>query len=80
MSDKFPDLIDPLLFAERRSALSGELKIAVLERLSDSVVDRGGSVSPWSSDRARRAMVLARRADRRTGQPPVSLRLLLRPR
>lgn len=45
MSDKFPDLIDPLLFAERRSALSGELKIAVLERLSDSVVDRGGSVS-----------------------------------
>jgi uncharacterized protein len=45
MSDKFPDLIDPLLFAERRSALSGELKIATLERLSDSVIDHGGNVS-----------------------------------
>ncbi|CAD6878522.1 FIG01269488: protein, clustered with ribosomal protein L32p [Methylomonas albis] len=45
MSDKFPDLIDPVLFAERRSAVSGELKIATLERLSDSVIDHDGSVN-----------------------------------
>ncbi|AMK78138.1 MULTISPECIES: YceD family protein [Methylomonas] len=45
MSDKFPDHIDPLLFAERRGALSGDIKIAALERLSGSVLDHGGSVS-----------------------------------
>lgn len=45
MSDKLPDHIDPLLFAERRSALSGALNIATLERLSGSVLDRGGNVS-----------------------------------
>ena len=44
MTDKFPDLIDPLLFAERRSALSGALPIAVFERLSDSVIDPDGNV------------------------------------
>jgi uncharacterized protein len=44
MSDKFPDLIDPLVFAERRSVFSGPLEIAGFERLSDSVVDRNGHV------------------------------------
>ncbi|MCQ8180614.1 YceD family protein [Methylomonas sp. SURF-1] len=44
MSDKFPDHIDPLLFAERRSVLAGELNIATLERLADSVVDRSGTL------------------------------------
>jgi uncharacterized protein len=38
MSDKLPDLIDPLLFAERRSILAGALKIAALERLSAMVL------------------------------------------
>lgn len=44
MSDKFPNHIDPLLFADRRSELTGEIKIAALERLSDSVIDHGGSI------------------------------------
>ncbi|MDD2760235.1 MAG: YceD family protein [Methylomonas sp.] len=38
MSDKLPNLIDPLLFAERRSILEGTLKVAVFERLSDLVL------------------------------------------
>ena len=38
MSDKIPDLIDPMLFAERRSVLSGVIKIAALKRLADFVV------------------------------------------
>ncbi|MGY6274729.1 YceD family protein [Methylomonas sp. MgM2] len=41
MSDKLPDLIDPLLLAERRSILSGAIKISVLERLSDLVLADG---------------------------------------
>jgi uncharacterized protein len=45
MSDKFPDLIDPLLFAERRGALSGDIKIAQFERLADSVIDDGAAVN-----------------------------------
>ena len=44
MSDKLPDLIDPLLFADRRSILVGTLEIAALERLSDLVVATGGEI------------------------------------
>jgi uncharacterized protein len=44
MSDKFPDHIDPLISAERRSVFSGRLEIVTLERLSDSVVDQSGAV------------------------------------
>ena len=44
MSDKLPDLIDPLLFAERRSILAGAIKIAALERLSGMVVTNDGDV------------------------------------
>ncbi|MCQ8105172.1 YceD family protein [Methylomonas sp. SURF-2] len=39
MSDKLPNLIDPLLFAERRSILAGSLKISTLERLSGMVAN-----------------------------------------
>lgn len=44
MSDKLPDLIDPILFAERRSILAGALKIAAFERLSDLVLANDGDV------------------------------------
>lgn len=44
MSDKLPDFIDPLLFADRRTVLSGALKIAALERLSDVVLVKDGDV------------------------------------
>ena len=44
MSDKLPDLIDPLLLAERRSVLSGAIKIAALERLSDLVAESDGYI------------------------------------
>ena len=45
MSDKLPDLIDPMLFAERRSALSGVIKIAALERLADFVVNSDSDIN-----------------------------------
>ncbi len=38
MSDKLPDLIDPILFADRRSILSGAIKIAAFKRISDLVI------------------------------------------
>jgi len=38
MSDKLPDLIDPLLLAERRAILSGTLKVSAFERLAELVV------------------------------------------
>jgi len=44
MSDKLPDLIDPLLFAERRSVLTGAIKIAAFERLSEMVLAKDGDV------------------------------------
>lgn len=44
MSDKLPDLIDPLLFADRRSILAGVLKISAFERLSGIVADSNGDV------------------------------------
>ena len=44
MSDKLPDLIDPILFAERRSVLSGAIKIAALERLA-AFVDNDGDIN-----------------------------------
>ncbi|MGZ4960181.1 MAG: YceD family protein [Methylomonas sp.] len=44
MSDKLPDLIDPLMLAERRSVLAGALKIAALERLSDLVAQSDGYI------------------------------------
>ncbi len=44
MSDKLPELIDPLMLAERRSVLAGVIKIAALERLSDVVAENEGDV------------------------------------
>ncbi len=44
MSDKLPNLIDPLLFAERRSVLAGAIKLAAFERLSDLVLVADGDV------------------------------------
>jgi len=44
MSDKLPDLIDPLLLAERRSVLSGAIAIAALERLSDLIAESDGTI------------------------------------
>lgn len=39
MSAKLPDLIDPLLLAERRAVLSGTLKAGVFERLAQLVAN-----------------------------------------
>ncbi len=44
MSDKLPERIDPVLFAERRSMLSGAIDIAAFERLSDLVFVNDGVV------------------------------------
>jgi uncharacterized protein len=44
MSDKLPELIDPLMLADRRSVLSGAIKVAALERLSDVVAENDGDV------------------------------------
>lgn len=45
MSEKLPDLIDPLLLAERRAELSGEIKLASLERLSPLLINTEGVVN-----------------------------------
>lgn len=44
MSDKIPDHIDPLVFADRRSVFAGTQKIEAFERLSDSLSDRSGEL------------------------------------
>lgn len=44
MSDKLPELIDPLLLAERRAVISGAIKLAAFERLSDLVANRDSDV------------------------------------
>lgn len=44
MSDKLPDLVDPVLLAERRCTVAGAINIAALERLSDLVTDKTGVV------------------------------------
>ena len=44
MSDKLPELIDPILLADRRSEFSGILKIAGLERLSDILAASDGDI------------------------------------
>ena len=44
MSDKLPEFIDPLLFAERGSTLSGAIKVSALERLSDLVLASDGDI------------------------------------
>lgn len=44
MSDKLPELIDPILLADRRSEFSGALKIASLERLSDVLTASDGEI------------------------------------
>ena len=45
MSDKLPDLISPLLFAERRALLSGVIPLAAFPRLADSIAVGDGQVS-----------------------------------
>ncbi|MGR8930728.1 MAG: YceD family protein [Gammaproteobacteria bacterium] len=44
MSDKLPDHIDPLLFAERRSIVTGVIQLTAFERLSDLVLVNGDDV------------------------------------
>ncbi len=45
MSDRLPDLIDPLMLAERRAVLAGAINIAALSRLSESVAENSGVVN-----------------------------------
>lgn len=44
MSDKLPEFIDPLLFAERRSVLSGGIKLSAFGRLTGLVFGSDGDV------------------------------------
>jgi len=59
MSDKLPDLVDPILFADRRSMLTGVIRITALKRLSDLVVinDDVVAVDVWFARQGGRALV-----------------------
>ncbi|WP_347987001.1 YceD family protein [Methylomonas sp. AM2-LC] len=45
MAEKIPDLIDPLVLAERRSMLSGTINVAAFERLSELITEQNGVVA-----------------------------------
>jgi len=44
MSDQLPELIDPVVFAERQSHLQGHLSLQRLERLADILFDKDGGL------------------------------------
>jgi len=44
MFTRLPNLIDPILLAERHAELSGQLPIAYFDRLADLLADKQGSV------------------------------------
>ena len=44
MLDQLPELIDPVVFAERRSHLLGRLSVRRLERLADFLFDKEGEL------------------------------------
>ncbi len=44
MLDRLPDYIDPVVYAEKRRELMGEIKISDLLRISDLVADKSGCV------------------------------------
>jgi uncharacterized protein len=44
MSDKFPDLIDPIALAEKRTILSGKLRAGELERVSKLVASNDACI------------------------------------
>lgn len=44
MKERLPEIIDPLVFAERRTELKGKLKLHTLSRLSESLLNDSGSV------------------------------------
>jgi len=45
MLDRLPELIDPVVFAERRSHLVGTLELQRLERLADLLFDKEGGLN-----------------------------------
>lgn len=45
MLDRLPNLIDPLLLADRNAAIEGKMPIADLERLRELLVDESGEIS-----------------------------------
>ena len=44
MSDQLPELIDPVVFAERQSHIQGHLGLQRLERLADILFDKNGEL------------------------------------
>lgn len=44
MSNRLPELIDPLVFAERRTDLAGKLQLSSFSRLLDLLLDSKGEV------------------------------------
>jgi uncharacterized protein len=44
MKERLPEIVDPLVFAERRTELKGKLRLNTLTRLSGSLLDDNGSV------------------------------------
>ncbi len=49
MMDRLPEIIDPLVFAERRTELSGKFELRALARLAEMLVDDAGSVEIYLS-------------------------------
>lgn len=45
MSDKLPEIIDPVVFAERRIELTGKLSVKALSRLEDLLLETTGEVA-----------------------------------
>lgn len=44
MSDRLPEFIDPVSFADKRAELKGEIDLSRLRRLADTLADDAGSV------------------------------------
>ncbi len=45
MSDRLPEIIDPLHLADTRGVLKGKLPLSSLDRLANMLVDDSGTVS-----------------------------------
>lgn len=45
MSDRLPEIIDPVVFAERRIELTGKLSVKTLSRLEDLLLETTGEVA-----------------------------------
>lgn len=49
MSDRLPEIIDPIVFAERRIELTGKISVKALPRLDDLLLETTGEVAVYLS-------------------------------